>query len=138
MKIKIEFFKDDLIEAISAGVYEISITNASGNVKTLYVGESVFVLVRCATHLFCLKSDPAYFGFTDESINDDKLTLSFKLYQAIEEKADRRKTETELIKQRHPISQSCIADRQKGIEEKIQALNDFLYLDNFRVEDKSR
>ena len=127
MKIKIEFFKDDLIEAIGAGVYEISISNAAGEVKPLYVGESVFVLVRCATHLFSLKSDPAYFGFTDESINDSRLTLSFRLYQAVEGKAERRRIETELVKEKQPLSQSCISDRQKGIEEKVQALSDFLY-----------
>ena len=49
---KIDFFSSNFIEAIGAGVYKVSVINANGDIAPLYIGESVFVLVRCATHLF--------------------------------------------------------------------------------------
>ena len=45
MRINIEFFKDNFIDAIGAGVYEVEIVNSSGETKSVYIGESVFVLV---------------------------------------------------------------------------------------------
>ncbi len=62
MRINIEFFKDNFIDAIGAGVYEVEIVNSSGETKSVYIGESVFVLVRCATHLYELKMAPWYWG----------------------------------------------------------------------------
>lgn len=50
MKINIEFFKNDFIDAIGAGVYEIKAIYNNKDIKSVYIGESVFVLVRCATH----------------------------------------------------------------------------------------
>lgn len=48
---KNRFFQDDLIKSIGAGIYEISV-DKKGKSKVLYIGESVFVIVRCASHLY--------------------------------------------------------------------------------------
>jgi len=125
MNIKVEFFRYDLIQAIGAGIYEISIVKNNKS-EVLYIGESVFVLVRCASHLYELKKKPEYFGFTDTIIDDPSITLKFKLIEENINKILRKKRETELIKERKPLSQSGIADRQKNVEDKIEALTQFL------------
>lgn len=56
MKIKVKFFEKDFISAIGAGIYRVSLVLGEKK-SVLYIGESVFVLVRCATHLFELKRD---------------------------------------------------------------------------------
>lgn len=132
--IKVEFFKDDLIQAIGAGIYEISI-NQNKKSDVLYIGESVFVLVRCASHLYELKKKPEYFGFTDKTIDDPGITLKFKLIEENSNNASRKKREVELIKERKPLSQSGIRDRQKNVEDKIEALTQFLN-DNYKNNEK--
>lgn len=76
MKIKIDFFNENIIDAIGAGIYQVSIMN-NGKEEVLYIGESVFVLVRCGAHLFELKKTPEYFGFNDETINNENICCSF-------------------------------------------------------------
>ena len=125
MKIQIEFFKDDLIAAIGAGIYEVSVSK-NGRTRPLYIGESVYTIVRCASHLYRLKNKPEYFGFTKETIDDSEIILSFKFVVSIHDMQNRRAQEKELIKQCKPINQSGISDRQKGLEERIAALDDFL------------
>lgn len=132
--IKVEFFQDDLIQAIGAGIYEISI-NQNKKSDVLYIGESVFVLVRCASHLYELKKKPEYFGFTDKTIDDPGITLKFKLIEKNSNNASRKKREVELIKERKPLSQSGIRDRQKNVEDKIEALTQFLN-DNYKNNEK--
>ena len=120
---KIDFFSSNFIEAIGAGVYKVSVINANGDIAPLYIGESVFVLVRCATHLFEFKKNPAYFGFNEKS-------LKFELYRQIDEQQKRKQCEKELIKEilktQQIICQNGISDRMKGIDEKIKALENFL------------
>ncbi len=127
---KIDFFSNNFIEAIGAGVYKVSIINKNGDTAPLYIGESVFVLVRCATHLFEFKKNPAYFGFDEESIKNPKTTLKFELYCQIDNKKERKDCEIDLIKEtlktQEIICQNGIRDRMKGIDEKIEALNNFL------------
>ena len=82
MKIKIDFFSENIIDAIGAGIYQVSIMN-NGKEEVLYVGESVFVLVRCGAHLFELKKTPEYFGFNDETINNENIILKFELLEAM-------------------------------------------------------
>lgn len=107
MKIKIEFFNEQIIDAISAGIYQVSVRH-NGKGEILYIGESVFVLVRCGSHLFRLKKKPEYFGFNDETINNEKITLKFELLEAADGMADRRHREIELIQKKNPILQSGI------------------------------
>ncbi len=125
MKIKIDFFSSDLIKAIGAGIYKITV-EANGKSAPLYIGESVFVLVRCATHLFELDRAHEYFGFTDKTIENPNITLKFELIKAEKNTKERKRCEKELIKELSPISQSKIGDRMKGVDEKIEALESFL------------
>ncbi|CAN7578621.1 GIY-YIG nuclease family protein [Rossellomorea sp. LjRoot5] len=125
MNIKVEFFQDDFIQAIGAGIYQISI-NQNNKSEVLYIGESVFVLVRSASHLYKLKSKPEYFGFTYETIDNPGITLKFSIIEENSDCTSRKKRERELIKKRKPLSQNGISDRQKNVEEKIKALTQFL------------
>jgi len=125
INIKVEFFQDDLIQAIGTGIYEVSI-NQNNKSEVLYIGESVFVLVRCASHLYELKKTPEYFGFTPTTINNPDITLKFSLIENNNGNASRKKREKELIKERKPLCQNEISDRMKNVEDKIKALTQFL------------
>ncbi len=125
MNITIEFFQKDLIPAIGAGIYEISVWKNDES-EILYIGESVFILVRCASHLYELNKDPKYFGFTEETIRDSSVKLKFRLLEKINERNLRKKREKELIKEKAPLTQSGISDYQKSIEDKILLLTRFL------------
>lgn len=125
MNITIEFFQNDLIQAIGAGIYEISVTKNDQS-EVLYIGESVFVIVRCASHLYELNKNPKYFGFTSKTINDPSIKLKFRLIEKNNEKVLRKKKELELIKEKKPLTQSGINDYQKSVEDKIFALTEFL------------
>ncbi|QJC22239.1 hypothetical protein [Arcanobacterium buesumense] len=127
MKIKIDFFSQNTVEAIGAGIYKVSVVKPNGESGVLYVGESVFVLVRCAVHLYELKKDPNYFGFTAKRIENSQITLKFELLEKIENREKRKAREKEIIKEIGKIiCQSQVSDRMKGIEAKIEALEDFL------------
>ena len=88
MNIKVRFFEERLVDAVGAGVYEIY-AKTDNKEELFYVGESVFVLVRCATHLYEISKGKGYLGFTEEMIEKDNITLIFKLYDNIASKADR-------------------------------------------------
>lgn len=130
MKIKIDYFSKDIAEAIGAGIYRISVIKENGSTAPLYIGESVFVLVRCAAHLFELKKDPAYFGFTKESIDNEKITLKFEMLHQIDDRLKRKHREKEIIKEtlknQDLICQNGISDRMKDIDDKIESLALFL------------
>lgn len=125
MNINIEFFNKQTINAVGAGIYEISITR-NGTTESLYIGESKTVLMRCAAHLYELSKDPNYFGFNAESIDDSSITLIFRLLESVEDTAERKAKEKTYIKARNPLSQSGYSDRQKNIDEKINAVIDFI------------
>lgn len=130
MKIKIDFFSENLVKAIGAGIYKVSVIKPNGDEAPLYIGESVFVLVRCATHLFELMRNPGYFGFTQKDIENDQIILKFEMLKQIVDNQERKHLEKELIKEtlktQSIICQNGISDRMKGIDEKIEALNNFL------------
>lgn len=125
MNTKIEFFTENFIDAIGAGIYKIVINHHNED-EILYIGESVFVLVRCATHLFNLKKKPCYLGFDKKSIENNDITLKFELIQSCSNKGERKKLEKQFIDELHPSMQSGISDRMKTIDEKIEALTNFL------------
>ncbi|QRV01773.1 hypothetical protein JTE88_06685 [Arcanobacterium phocisimile] len=127
MKIKIDFFSKNIVEAIGAGIYQVSVLKPNGKLGVLYIGESVFTLVRCATHLYGLKKNPAYFGFTADTIEDSQITLKFELLEKISDEAKRKAREKEIIKATdNIICQSQVSDRMKSIDEKVEALTNFL------------
>lgn len=124
-KMKVQFFEDSLVSAIGAGVYQIFVKTEKEE-KLLYVGESVFVLVRCATHLYEISKGNGYLGFNKEIIGNENITVVFKLYQNVEQKSERVAIETKLIKEAHPVMQSGIKDRVKPIENMIAELKNIL------------
>ena len=109
MNIKVKFFEEDIVEAIGAGVYQIDIEIDSKS-EPLYIGESVFVLVRCATHLYEFKKNPEYLGITKDKIKDDNIILKFNLIELEGDKAKRKDREVKLIKERKPLTQSGVSD----------------------------
>lgn len=113
MKTKVIFFNDQLIDAIGAGIYKIIICKDERE-RILYIGESVFVLVRCAQHLFELNKKPEYFGFTDNTIDDPEILLKFQLVDSVADKKDRKKREKYLIDSEKPLVQSGIKDYMKA------------------------
>lgn len=125
MKINVSFFDDQLIDAIGAGIYKIYICKGKRE-KVLYIGESFFVLVRCAQHLFELNKKAEYFGFTDITINDSEVLLKFRLVKNINSKKDRKKQEKNLIDTEKPLIQSGISDYMKRKNDKIDAVNNFI------------
>ena len=125
MNINIDFFQKDLIQAIGAGVYEISVYK-NGESRVLYIGESVCVLERCASHLYKLNEDPTYFGFTIHTISDSNIKLKFRLTEKIDEKDLRKQKEIQLIKEKAPLTQSGVNDYQKSTADKVLALTSFL------------
>lgn len=125
MKIKIKFFEDNFIKAIRAGIYEIYL-QVNNEEKLLYIGESAFVLVRCATHLYEIAKGNGYLGFDKEHIENDNIVLVFKLYSSIDDKKSRKKAEKELIVKKQPQMQSGISDRTKSIDKMIDELTDLL------------
>ncbi len=125
MNITIDFFQNRFIQAIGAGIYEISVCHNNQS-KVLYIGESVFVMVRCASHLYELKKDPAYFGFTEKSLADSEVKLIFTFLEEESNVVVRKQKEKEYINKLEPLSQSGISDRQKSVEDRIAALTEFL------------
>ena len=86
----IRFFENSLENAIGAGIYEIYIQK-KGKEELIYIGESVFVLVRCATHLYEMKKGEGYLGFTKDMLDRADLTVVFKLLM---NESDRRTRQT--------------------------------------------
>lgn len=125
MNIKVKFFEDKFVEAIWAGIYEIYI-QTDGKEELLYVGESVFVLVRCATHLYEIAKGNGFLGFKKEMFNNNTITLAFKLLTSESNMKKRKSKEKEVIKDKHPRMQSGISDRVKSIEEMISEMTDYL------------
>lgn len=124
----IEFFKEDLNQAIGSGIYQISIYKDNKS-RILYIGESETVLKRCGEHLYKLNKlneSPGYFGFTEDILKDSNITLKFELLEKIDDAIFRKKRELELIKNENPLSQSGIKDYVKNLEDRIVALREFL------------
>ena len=125
MKINIEFFKDNITNAISSGVYKITICKSKKE-EILYIGESKSILVRCAQHLWSLNKNPEYFGFNDATINDTSITLKFETISNLKSDKSRKSLEKDLIKTLKPLSQSGRSDYMKNAKEKVKSLNEFL------------
>ena len=133
MNFKVKFFEDSFLDAIGAGVYEIYIQR-NGDEQLLYVGESVFVLVRCAPHLYEIVKGKGYLGFNKGNLENDNFTIVFKLFSmgpdAAKTKQVRKLKEKEVIDEKNPIMQSGISDRVKSIEEMINQMTLFLMDEN--------
>ena len=126
MDTKVKFFENKFVEAIGAGIYGIYVQTNTKNKELLYIGESVFVLVRCATHLYEIVKGNGYLGFTQEMIEGNNITLIFELLFSEPDKIMRKNKEKEIIKDKHPRMQSEISDRVKSIEDMIDEMTNLL------------
>ncbi len=95
--------------ALEPGVYQIEIRTKSRQ-KILYIGESVYPLVRCSHHLYKLKNNPAYWGFTADTIGNSSISLIFSVIENEIDMQKRKSKEKQLIKERKPLSQSGASD----------------------------
>lgn len=125
MKINIDFFSNNFVNAIGAGIYEVTM-NFNNKDTSLYIGESVFIFVRCAIHLYKIKNNPNYFGFDSESIENDKITLIFSLLKSENDTQKRKQTEKIYIKEKAPKLQSGISDKMKNTDDKINEIINLL------------
>ena len=125
MNFKVEFFENKFTDAIGAGIYSISVRTGDKE-ELLYIGESVFVLVRCATHLYEISKGEGYLGFNKESLEREDITLVFKLIDQEQDKAKRVSRETAYVKELNPRLQSGIKDRVKPVAEMIEEMTRLL------------
>ncbi|MBQ9906654.1 MAG: hypothetical protein IJM46_07775 [Oscillospiraceae bacterium] len=128
MKIKIEFFENQIPDAIGGGVYQVSVRRKDNKTAPVYIGESFSMLNRCAAHLYELQKAPEYFGFTKETICNDEITLIFEIAEKETDEMLRKQKQFDRIKKMHPLplSQSGKSDCQKEIPDKIAAMEQFL------------
>ncbi len=125
MALKVEFFENKFVKAIGAGIYGIYIKN-NNTEELLYIGESVFVLVRCAIHLYKIVEENGYLGFTKDMLDNNDIELIFKLLDLEPDISKRKKKEKEFVKEKKPRLQSGISDRVKPIEEMIGEITKLL------------
>lgn len=85
------------LDAIGPGIYEINVIY-SDKEETLYIGESIFVLVRCAIHLYELKKDSSYLGSASKAIENENITLEFLLYKSESDMIKRKMEEKHISK----------------------------------------
>lgn len=86
---KISFFTEDNCidkSAIGGGVYFFELVDVrTGKSIPLYVGESVWVMVRCSHHLYKLKqTKEQYFGLLEDDLNNDGFELKVTLLEQID------------------------------------------------------
>ncbi|HEM5991271.1 TPA: hypothetical protein U2B33_001186 [Streptococcus suis] len=126
MNLQVQFFQNDVIKAIKGGVYQISLQKVDGERRVLYIGESFYMLIRCAQHLYQLRKYPEYLGMTTEILRDQNLILMFEILELEEAMGIRRKKEKEYIKKYRPLLQSGLSDRMLPISRKKEAVANFI------------
>ena len=128
MDFKVEYFKENFVKAIRAGIYGIYVRKDDKD-TLLYIGESVFVLERCSAHLFEITKKIGYLGFTEDTLQklqDIDATLVFKLIELNENRENRKAKEKEYIQELEPLMQSQISDRVKPVDEMIRCMENLL------------
>lgn len=131
--INISFFQKDGkfdINAIGMGVYIIELSDKHNHKIPLYIGESVWMIVRCAGHLYRTFKNPTYLGLIDELDNSD-FELSISVLDSIDNKNLLAKREIERIEEINPLTQKRNDDKLRGkrdsminTEEKIKRVQD--------------
>ena len=133
---KIDFFETEKgldSRAIQGGVYQVELLMEGKEPICLYIGESAWIASRCGIHLFSLYENPAYFGLTEEDLNNEQLTLRFSVIKDIKEKKSTlgvgsyKDQERDEIKKYKPLTQLNTSDRQiRDINEKVRRVQDKL------------
>ena len=122
---KIDFFGDNLEDAIESGIYKIVMSYKDIEVP-LYIGESIWVITRCGMHLYRFRKKFAYFGFTSQMLNDKNITIKFSLIEKVTNMSKRKHREKKLINKMQPILQTGIRDCAKKDAEKIESVKRFM------------
>lgn len=119
-------------KAIHGGIYQVELIMKSKVTEpiSLYIGESVWIAVRCAQHLYSVFENPMYFGLSRDDLENDDLILKFKVLDSVEDKKSLigvgryKQKELEYIKKLEPLTQLDTSDRQlkdnKKKYEKVQ------------------
>ena len=126
MDININFFENELNKAIGSGIYKVSVQREDEKKANLYIGQSTYMVVRCAEHLYEFGKIPEYFGFSDSMISNRKLTLIFEVIELESDNKKRGEKEKSYIKKFKPLTQSGSSDRMKKIVDKKKALEQFI------------
>lgn len=135
---KINFFNNNGYvkeEAIGAGIYQFKLKKGD-IVKSLYIGKSYSILLRCAQHVYELKKDKSYFGLTN-NWDDDELELIVDIYEIVDvdklSTSDRdillREKELNAIIKEKPLVQLETSDRLRA--DRVDQVNK--YLDTFNI-----
>lgn len=130
-KIDINFFiKDGVFDkrAISKGVYSIRLRNRDNDKEIkLYVGQSVWMIVRCAGHLHRIFTEPEYMGLTNDDLDRENFELVFKVEEAVEQRDALRDRELHYIHELNPLTQSNTSDKQ--LNNKVEIVQDAIRKD---------
>lgn len=114
--IRISFFQKDGMfdtEALGMGVYIIELADSKNNSIPLYIGESVWMIVRCAGHLYRTFKTPEYLGLINE-LHNPNLQLVIRVLEAVEDKQKLIVRENYYIEKLNPLTQKSINDKFKG------------------------
>ena len=132
---KIEFFETEVglnKKAAQGGIYHIELLDVkTGQAISLYIGESVWCIERCGTHLYKLFNNPNYLGLTEDDLTNNNLCLRFSMLEEIDNKksilgvGSYKKIELEYIKDKKPLTQLRTSDRQiRNISDKVKKVQD--------------
>lgn len=130
-KININFFiKDGVFDkrAISKGVYSIRLRNRDNDKEIkLYVGQSVWMIVRCAGHLHRIFTEPEYMGLKVDDLDRENFELVFKVEGVAEKREELSSKERDYIEKLKPLTQGKIRDWQ--VDNKFEIVQDAIKRD---------
>lgn len=104
------------------GIYIIKLRNLQKDESlVLYIGQSVWIMVRCAGHIYKIFKTPEYMGLEQNDLDNDNLELVVEVLESIDEKKKLRDKEREHIRKLKPLTQHSESDRQvKNKKEIVQ------------------
>lgn len=139
---KINFFETEEgfdSRAIRGGVYQVELLMEGKTPICLYIGESVWIASRCGKHLYSLYDNPAYFGLTQDDLNNDKLQLRFSVVNDIGGKKSElgigsyKEQELIAIQKYEPVTQLNTSDRQiRDVDIKVSKVQAKMTENGFR------
>lgn len=115
-------------DAINMGVYAIKLRNkTNGKSILLYIGESVWMVVRCSGHLHRIMNEPEYMGLKQENLDNENFELVFEVIKPVKIKDSLKDEELHEIHESHPLTQGKIRDWQ--VENKVEIVQDAIKRD---------
>ena len=142
---KIDFFTTENgmdPRAIKGGVYQVELLMEGKEPICLYIGESIWIAIRCGEHIYSLYEDPAYFGLKQEDLNNEKFTIRFYVLDEIEGKKGElgvgcyKEQELKEIQEKAPLTQLKTSDRQiYNINDKVKKVQNALISKGYKKEE---